>query len=211
MSTEAKTSLKPSGFPSGISPERPAGKPRGEPDGKPPEKFAGPDRRGLFMPLTLTAVILAADQILKAFVVASIAEGNIGWSMGGDFFWLVHARNLGIAFSLGYGFPESVRKILFILFPILMLGGIMVFHFRSRELTGLQRWALCGVVGGGLGNLADRIFRPDGVVDFLSFKFYGLFGLERWPTFNLADASVLVCAILLAISGIIPDKTKGKP
>jgi signal peptidase II len=54
----------------------------------------------------------------------------------------------------------------------------------------------------------DRIFRPQGVVDFLSFKFYGLFGYERWPTFNLADASVVVCAVLLVVSTIIIDSRR---
>ena len=43
------------------------------------------------------------------------------------------------------------------------------------------------------------MFRPDGVVDFLDFKFYGLFGLERWPTFNIADASLVVASIVLVI------------
>ncbi len=166
------------------------------------------DRKGLFAPLALAASILVVDQVLKALIVATIPEGRIGWRAAGDFFWLVHARNLGIAFSFGNGFPESVRRILFVLLPILALVGIAIFQFRSRELTTAQRWALCGIVGGGAGNLADRVFRPGGVVDFVSVKFYGFFGLERWPTFNLADACVLVCALALLISGIIPGKKR---
>jgi signal peptidase II len=63
-------------------------------------------------------------------------------------------------------------------------------------------------VGGGLGNVIDRIFRSEGVVDFLSFKFYGLFGFERWPTFNVADSSVVVCAVLLVISTILVDSRR---
>jgi signal peptidase II len=57
-----------------------------------------------------------------------------------------------------------------------------------------------GIIGGGFGNLIDRFFRPDGVVDFIDVKFYGLFGLERWPTFNVADSAVVVCGSLLFIS-----------
>jgi signal peptidase II len=72
----------------------------------------------------------------------------------------------------------------------------------------LQRWVLCGIVGGGIGNVIDRIFRPEGVVDFVSVKFYGLFGLERWPTFNVADSSVVVCAILLVVSTIVIDSRR---
>jgi signal peptidase II len=67
-------------------------------------------------------------------------------------------------------------------------------------LTSLQRWAITGIIGGGAGNLIDRIFRPDGVVDYISVKFYGLFGFDRWPTFNIADASVVVCVFLFLFS-----------
>jgi len=47
------------------------------------------------------------------------------------------------------------------------------------------------------------------VVDFVSVKIYGLFGMDRWPTFNVADSSVVICCILLFISILItPQKTK---
>ena len=61
-------------------------------------------------------------------------------------------------------------------------------------MTGVQTCALPIYI-------IDRIARPDGVIDFLSVKFYGLFGLERWPTFNVADSAVVVCGILLVVSG----------
>ena len=89
--------------------------------------------------------------------------------------------------------------------PSLLVAAILVFYFKSSEPTTLQGWVLCGIAGGGIGNVLDRIFRPEGVVDFISVKFYGLFGYERWPTFNVADASVVVCAILLVISTIVAD------
>lgn len=151
-------------------------------------------------PFALTASILLLDQVTKALVVARVERGTIGWSCLGDFFWLIHARNPGIAFSLGEGFAPALRSALFIALPLLLVAGILVYYFRSKDLSRLQRWALCGIAGGGLGNLIDRIARPEGVVDFLSVRFYGLFGLERWPTFNVADSSVVVSAILLAIS-----------
>ena len=62
---------------------------------------------------------------------------------------------------------------------------------------------MAGIIGGGFGNLIDRIFRPAGVVDFIDVRFYGIFGLERWPTFNVADASVVVAGILLIVSFIL--------
>jgi signal peptidase II len=66
------------------------------------------------------------------------------------------------------------------------------------------------MIGGGLGNYMDRIFRPEGVVDFLDFKFYGLLGMQRWPTFNLADMTLVVSAILLFISFLLPARKAGE-
>ena len=62
---------------------------------------------------------------------------------------------------------------------------------------------ICGIVGGGMGNLIDRFFRPAGVVDFIDVRFFGILGMDRWPTFNIADMSVVVCGILLLLSFII--------
>jgi len=151
-------------------------------------------------PLYLSLVIILADQVTKALVVARIPLRTAALSLGGDFFRLIHVRNTGVAFSLGDQLPETVRSILFSLLPLLILGYLAVYVVRSREESSLQRFCLGGIIGGGLGNLIDRIFRPDGVVDFLDVKFYGLFGLERWPTFNLADSAVVVCGILLFIT-----------
>lgn len=158
-------------------------------------------RKKLLAPFLLTAAILILDQITKAAVVAGIKPGRIGWRALGDFFWLVHQKNTGAAFSMGDGLPEALRIAILIIVPVALMAGLCIYYFRTDELTWLQRWALCGIVGGGVGNIIDRIFRADGVIDFLSVKFYGLFGLERWPTFNVADSSVVVCGILLVVAG----------
>ncbi len=165
----------------------------------------------LLTPFLLTLSVIVLDQVTKAIVVATIPQGKIGWSAFGDFLWLIHARNLGIAFSMGTGLAASFRSVLFVIFPAILVIGILVFYFRGKGIDRLQRWALCGIAGGGVGNLLDRVFRSEGVVDFASVKFYGLFGLERWPTFNVADSTVVVCAILLAISTIIQDAGRKRP
>ncbi len=152
------------------------------------------------LPLTLTAGIIIADQALKGLVVALIPVNGIGATLFGGVVRLIHTRNPGIAFSIGRGAPEPVRKVLFTVVPLLVLGGLLWFYLRTDGLTRLQRLAVAGVLGGGLGNLVDRVFRPKGVVDFVDVRFFGILGLDRWPTFNLADASVVVFGILLLIS-----------
>jgi len=90
--------------------------------------------------------------------------------------------------------------------PLLVLCLLVWYYLSSDDFTRLQRWAVAGILGGGIGNILDRIFRPDGVVDFISVKFYGIFGFERWPTFNVADSSVVVCCILLFVTIIFSPK-----
>lgn len=89
--------------------------------------------------------------------------------------------------------------------PTLFIGGIFVVYFRTA-FTRVQRWFLSGIIGGGISNLLDRFFRAEGVVDFIDVKFYGLFGLERWPTFNIADAAIVVCAFGLFIMIFLQER-----
>lgn len=166
--------------------------------------------RARLTPLLLTAAVIALDQITKALVVKNIAYHTIGASFFGDFFRVIHTRNLAIAFSIGRSLPDRLRSVLFIIIPLLILAAATVYFIRSDELKGLQRWAAAGIIGGGVGNLIDRIFRPLGVVDFLDVKFYGIFGMKRWPTFNIADAAVVVCGILLVISMLIQIRAEEK-
>lgn len=155
------------------------------------------------IPLTLSVVILALDQLTKFFVIKNIEPYSIGASFFGDFLRIIHVANKGIAFSFGSGFQSSMRSVLFGILPLIVLILVLIVYFRSKEFTTFQRWTICGIIGGGLGNLFDRFFRPNGVVDFIDVKFYGIFGFERWPTFNIADMGVLICGILLMVSFII--------
>jgi len=157
-----------------------------------------------FWPLLAAVLVVVLDQFTKALVASAIPVGTVAWAWGNDFFWLVHQRNTGVAFSLGNGLPEVVRKGLFILVPLAVLGFLAVYSWRDKTLTLLQRWGLGLILGGGLGNIIDRVFRPDGVVDFLSFRLYGFLGMERFATFNVADSAVTVggaCIVLSLIFG----------
>jgi signal peptidase II len=143
--------------------------------------------------------VIAADQLSKFLVVKNIPEYSSGWSCCGDFFRLVHVRNLGVAFSIGNSSPEFIRVLFMIILPLIVLAVLGIYIVKGKNIPGAQRWVLSVILGGGFGNLIDRLFRRDGVVDFLDFEFYGLFGLERWPTFNIADASLVISSIILVI------------
>ncbi len=161
------------------------------------------DTKSKLIPLILTAVVIILDQITKLLIVKFIPVNTIGAQFLGDFLRIVHVRNTGVAFSFGASWPDVLRRVAFSIIPIIVLGVVMHVYFRNKDFTRLQQWAICGIVGGGFGNIIDRLFRPAGVVDFIDVKFYGLFGLERWPTFNIADSAVVVCGIMLVISFLI--------
>jgi signal peptidase II len=161
------------------------------------------------LPFLLTGLVIAADQIVKAFIVKNwpLRSPNGGEFIkdvfDNDLLWIIHVRNKAIAFRLGDNLPASLRPALFIILPLLVLAFLCWYYYKSEDLTALQRWAFAGIIGGGIGNIIDRIFRPDGVVDFISVKLYGFLGMDRWPTFNIADSSVVICGILLFLSIIL--------
>jgi signal peptidase II len=159
------------------------------------------------LPFLLTGIVIALDQGIKSFIAKNWPPNSyIKDVFGNDFFWIIHVRNKAIAFSLGQGLPDAVRQVLFIIVPILVLAFLVCYYLKTDELSLLQRWAVAGITGGGIGNLIDRIFRPDGVVDFISVKFYGLFGFDRWPTFNIADSAVVVSVFVFLVSMFIPKE-----
>lgn len=164
-----------------------------------------------FLPFVLTVALVVIDQISKALVMKYIPLNTIYKRFFGDFLYICHVRNTGAAFSLGAGSSVFLRVLVFIVLPAALMA-FMCYLIASKKspLSNAQKWFVAGIAGGGIGTLIDRIFRfNEGVVDFISVKFYGIFGLERWPTFNISDSCVVVFVILFAISVIFSrDKEK---
>lgn len=164
-----------------------------------------------FLPFVLTVALVVIDQISKALVMKYIPLNTIYKRFFRDFLYICHVRNTGAAFSLGAGSSVFLRVLVFVVLPAALMA-FMCYLIASKKspLSNAQKWFVAGIAGGGIGTLIDRIFRfNEGVVDFISVKFYGIFGLERWPTFNISDSCVVVFVILFAISVIFSrDKEK---
>jgi signal peptidase II len=153
------------------------------------------------LPFSLAILIFVVDHITKYLITKNIPPYTIAASYFGDLFRIVHVVNTGGAFSMGADMPQNIRSLTLSFVPLVVIVLIIVLYFRNKDFSQLQRWCICGIIGGGLGNIYDRIFSR-GVVDFIDIKFFGIFGLERWPTFNIADAGIVVCGIILIISFI---------
>jgi signal peptidase II len=167
------------------------------------------------LPFALTLFAILSDQLVKSIIVKNWPRNGtfIADVFGNEFLEIYHVRNKAIAFSLGHNLPPVIQPLLFVVLPVGVLVFLAVYYFRSNEFTPLQRWSVAGILGGGIGNLIDRIFRPEGVVDFISVNFYGFLGFSRWPTFNLADSFVVVFGILLLLTVFVnpPRERNQKP
>jgi signal peptidase II len=129
--------------------------------------------------LVLAAVVVL-DQLTKHLVDGSIGPGEHRSVLPGV--QLVHAINDGIAFSVSAGGPA-----LMIVVIGLAIVGIVAFFATHVERPLL--WLPAGLmVGGAVGNLADRI-RNGAVTDFIK--------LPHWPAFNLADTAITLGVIAL--------------
>ena len=165
------------------------------------------------LPLILAVLVVILDQITKILITNNIPLYEMGASYFGGFLRIIHVNNPGIAFSIGHGWSLTVRSILFRAIPLIVLIIVIGVYMRNDDFTRLQRWSISGIVGGGFGNLIDRFFRSEGVVDFIDVQWFAIeksplkfLRWERWPTFNVADAAVVVCGILLIISFVIAMK-----
>ncbi len=162
-----------------------------------------------YRPFLLSLLVLVVDQLTKAWVVATIPENTVGYKLFGDFLEIWHVRNTAIAFSVGTSLELPVKIVCFIILPAILLGAVAYLVASDhKDMTERLRWILALFLGGGLGNLCDRMFRHLRVVDFMANRVYGLFGMEFWPTWNVADACLVVSGILLAFSVLRSSRKK---
>jgi len=148
----------------------------------------------------VAVVVLALDAVSKALVVAHLRQIGVPHRELGGAVYVEQVRNSGAAFSLGTGFTV-------VLTVLAVAVVVLIVRFASRLRSRGWAAALGLILGGALGNLADRLLRSPGVgrghvVDWIS-----LFGPDGkyWPVFNLADSGIVcgaVLAALLALAGI---------
>jgi len=156
------------------------------------------------LPFSLTLIIASLDQITKLLVVMFLPLHK-PVNIIGDLIIFRHIRNTAIAFGLGRDIPAELKQILFLIIPLCVIVFIFLFLLKTKDLKPFQRWILCAIMGGGIGNLLDRFIRPAGVVDFIDMKTFGLFGFKRWPVYNIADMTIVIGISIIIISMIIEE------
>lgn len=148
-----------------------------------------PSRRRLVMLLTiLTVVVVAIDQVSKVWAERTLA-GEPPIEVIGSFLRFRLIYNPGAAFSIGTGLTWLFT---------LIIAVVVIVIIRTAARLGSRSWAVALglLLGGAIGNLADRLFRqpgfPEGhVVDFIDYN--------GWFVGNIADIAIVVAMALIVI------------
>lgn len=154
-----------------------------------------------FISLIIGAVLVIIDQIIKYFVSVYLQPvGSV--SVIDNLFSLTYVENKGVAFGM-----FSDMRWVFVALTSVLLAIIIFYMFKKRPKGKFFYVCAALIIGGGIGNLIDRIFYGY-VIDYLSLSFFP-------PVCNFADYCITAGTIMLVIyllffSDVLDSSKKGK-
>lgn len=154
-----------------------------------------------FISLIVGAVLVIIDQIIKYFVSAYLQPvGSV--SVIDNLFSLTYVENKGVAFGM-----FSDMRWVFVALTSVLLAFIIFYMFKKRPKGKFFYICAALIIGGGIGNLIDRIFYGY-VIDYLSLSFFP-------PVCNFADYCITAGTIMLVIyllffSDVLDSSKKAK-
>lgn len=149
----------------------------------------------------IAAVVIAADQLTKAWAIAKLKPVVLIEIIPG-FFRLIYATNRGVAFSM-FADGEFDARWVFASISVVAAVFVSIYLWRVSAAKFRLSFALSLLLAGIVGNLVDRV-RLGEVVDFLGFHWQDKYS---WPIFNLADTAICIGAGLLALDMLFEEKT----
>ena len=157
----------------------------------------------VYIALLSAAGLAAIDQLIKFFAVTWLQDAGTVTLIPG-LIDLVYVENTGAAWGLFAG-----NTWLLVGVTSLAIIAAVVFLLMKKVQPPFLIWMISVVIGGGVGNLIDRIFRVDAagnhfVVDYLNFSFID------FPVFNFADCCVVIGMIAIVIYILFFDGKKDK-
>lgn len=134
--------------------------------------------------IIVCVIIIASDQLSKVLISNFVPE-----TVGNEYFSIEITKNTGMAFGFNSGNTKNIVLSTFVIF-------IMITFIKNQrnQLDEKTLVAISMVVGGGISNIIDRIFRG-GVFDFIKILFI--------PNFNVADLCICTGWLLLVIFLVI--------
>lgn len=145
----------------------------------------------------VTGLVVALDQFTKQLAINSLMQNENSLVLIADWLKLTYTENTGIAFGISLGSHS-----LLIAITALILAALLLYVVFSKNRTPVFLVTFGLILGGGVGNLIDRVAFGR-VVDFIHVDIYQgyLFGswMSLWPVFNIADSAITVGACILLI------------
>lgn len=123
-----------------------------------------------------------------------------------DYFQLIWVENKGAFLGMGSDMNPTLKLIFLLILPTLVLGYVIYYIVKTKELDRLSLIAFCCIVGGGIANVFDRIVYGQ-VTDFF---FIRITDTIKTGIFNVADLSVTTGMIMLLFSGVFTKKKKAE-
>ncbi len=120
-----------------------------------------------------------------------------------DNFILTKVENTGAALSFGENFPPLLKLFIFQIIPVFVMIGLFVYFIRQKSEIDLNFLAITFIVGGGTGNIIDRILF-NSVTDFMYIEI----GALHTGIFNMADVSVTIGVIILLLNSLMGSQIK---
>lgn len=150
------------------------------------------------MEIVIIIIVNIIDRLSKIWSLKNLKEGS-DIVIIKDIFSLSYLENRGAA----WGIFQGKTKFLLII-SIIIIIGMIYFIFKYKPKNILMRISLSFIIGGAVGNMYDRMVHKY-VVDFIYFHYKDIYS---FPTFNVADMSVVLGTILLALC-LIKDDNNG--
>jgi signal peptidase II len=145
---------------------------------------------------------IGCDQISK-----SVIRENVGFyetiSVIKNHVTITYVENTGAFLSLGSNLPGFLKTLILSIIPLIALIGGVVYVLVKKNLTPMSTLALSFAIGGGIGNIYDRLVHGS-VTDFLHINF----GLFQTGIFNMADVSIMMGMIIFFIQSYLRQKSR---
>lgn len=146
------------------------------------------------MLFAILAINIGCDQVSK-YVVRQRIDPEERISVVSTYVTLMRVENEGAFLSLGTSLPKTTRFILLSLLPLAILGFGIGYLFTKTAMHWLSAMGFAFVIGGGMGNLYDRLVYGS-VTDFMHMDF----GIFQTGIFNMADVSIMTGMALVIIN-----------
>ena len=143
---------------------------------------------------------IGCDQISKNIVRKKV-DHNANITLIDNFLTLTKIENSGAFLSMGDSLPSLLKTLFLLILPIAALLYGVIYVLTKKGLSKINIFGICCVIGGGTGNIYDRLLYGS-VTDFLHMNFF----IFQTGIFNMADVSVMVGMFILVYETVINKK-----